>query len=190
MSQVRGNTLVSALNDMRRRLGEPALARVLAAMKPENARVIAGGLARNNWYPFDAYLDFCLTGDRVLGKGDYSHARANAAIAAEADLNIFLKVMVMVFSTPSELVQKLPTIWSKYYDSGVIVVTQDTPEQIRVELRDFPTPHALHCEIISGWVERFMQLTVARKGKTSRCSHPSCRAKGGAVCEFVVDFTR
>ena len=190
MPQVRGNTLVSAIVDMRKRLGGPTFDRVLIAMKPENAAVIRGGLVRSGWYPFETYLDFCLTGDRVLGKGDYSHARANAAIAAEADLNIFLKVMVMVFSSPSELVQKLPTIWGKYYDSGAIVVTRDEPEQIRLELRDFPTPHALHCEIISGWVERFLQLTVARKGKTARCSHPSCRAKGAPACEFVVDFTR
>lgn len=188
MALVRGNALVSGVQDLRKRYGEQSFEWVLAAMQPANAQFIRAGLVRNNWYPFEAYLDFCLCGDRILGKGDYTHARTIAGLAAEADLGIFLKVLVMVFSNPSDLVAKLPAIWGKYYDSGEVVVTGDSPSQVRLELRDFPSPHALHCEVVAGWLERFLQLTLARKGRTARCTHPRCRTKGAPVCEFVVDF--
>jgi hypothetical protein len=189
MAQVRGNALVSGINDLKKRYGEDGYKKILEAMKPEHAAVFRNGLIRNNWYPFEAYIDFCEVGDRLNGKGDYTHARITAGKAAEADLSLFLKVVVMVFSTPSELVQKIPAIWGKFYDSGQVVVTADTPTRIALELREFPTPHPLHCELIAGWLEKFLQLTVARKGMKARCAHPQCRTKGARVCEFVIQFS-
>jgi hypothetical protein len=188
MAQVRGNTLASGVADLKRRYGEDVFKKIIAAMQPEHAKVLDGGIARTGWYPFEAYIDFCMTGDRLLGKGDFSHTRSVAADAATADLSIFLKVYVTVFSTPSEVLARLPSVWGRYYDSGKLVVTSDTPTQVTFELRDFPTPHAMHCTILEGWTERFLQLTLKRKGKTARCTHPRCRTKGAPVCEFVVDF--
>ncbi len=188
MVRVRGNALSSGAEYLRKRHGEEAIAKVFAAMKPEHASIVSGWIARSNWYPFDAYIGFCEAADRILGKGDGSQARETAAIAAEADLGTFLKFVVSVFGTPSELMKRLAMVWGRYYDGGQLVVTEDGPNGMKFEVRDFPTPHALHCTIIEGFTERFLQLALKRKGKTVRCSHPKCRTEGAPVCEFVAEF--
>ena len=52
------------------------------------------------------------------------------------------------------------------------------------ELRDFPLVSATFCARVTGWFAWFAE----KAEKTAKVSHPTCRAKGDAVCRWRIDW--
>lgn len=185
MVHVKGSAIAARLNWVRRHHGEAAVEKVRAAMKQ---RAAAGklqfGVAKSDWYPFDLFIDLIETIDRVLGKGDGALYAVIAGQSAEDDMKTIYKVFFKMMK-PLFIVKKASQVWRQHYDSGRLVVVREEPGAAELEILDFATPHAVHCESIRGFCLKTLEMTGVRNPAGV---HRTCRAKGDARCLFLMTW--
>jgi len=75
-------------------------------------------------------------------------------------------------------------MWSSLYNRGELRVEDQTDGSARIRLVNFPTELA-GCSRITGWIERMAELTGA---KNVRIEKTACFTKGGAACEWKVEW--
>ncbi len=181
MVQVKGTAISGRRQYLLRYHGEDKLRAVLAQLKDrEAAKRLETGVLKSAWYPFDLFIDFTQSIDRVVGTGDGKLYRAMAAQTAEDDLSTVYKVFFK-FLQPMYIFGKAAQLWSAYYTSGKLQTTQLGPGTIEIEIANFETPHWVHCESVLGWAHRSIELTGV---KNVHVEHVECRAKGAAHCRM------
>lgn len=178
---VKGTAIAGRRQYVLRYHGEDKLRAVLAQLKDRGAaQRLEAGVLKSAWYPFSLFVDLTETIDRVVGRGDGRLYRSIAAQTAEDDLSTVYKVFFK-FLQPSYIFGKASQLWSSYYSSGSLKVSERAPGDIEMEVVGFETPHWAHCESVLGWAERSIQLTGV---KNVRAEHLECRSKGAPRCRM------
>lgn len=181
MINVKGTAISGRRQYVIRYHSEDKLRAVLGKLKDrEQAKRLETGVLKSAWYPFDLFVDFTETIDRVVGKGDGKLYRAVAAQTAEDDLSTVYKVFFK-FLKPMYIFEKAGQLWSSYYSSGQLKSTTLGPSDIELEIIGFETPHWAHCESVVGWAQRSIELTGV---KNVQADHTECRAKGARRCRM------
>ena len=125
------------------------------------------------------------TEEAALAKGEPVEAfarragREGASDAVKGIYRFFALVM-----TPPALLSKAAQMWSSLYNRGELRVEDQTDGSARIRLVDFPSELA-GCSRITGWIERMAELTGA---KNVRIEKTACFTKGGAACEWKVQW--
>jgi hypothetical protein len=185
MAQVKGSAIAARLNWVRRYHGDAAVDQVRNAMTLSAAAgKLQFGVAKSGWYPFALFIDLIETIDRVLGKGDGALYAEIAGQSAEDDMRTIYKVFFRMMQ-PLFIVKKASQVWRQHYDSGRLVVVREGECDAELEILDFETPHAVHCESIRGFCLRTTQMTGVAN---ARAVHTQCRAKGDARCVFLMSW--
>ncbi len=186
--RVRGSNFVDGIRYLRRVHGDEKMARLVAALQPEHAKLARDGLLSNLWYPWELYLDFWSSVERVYGTGDLSFVAGVSRALVDEQMATSFKPLMAVYGAPSQASQRTAVLWKRHFEGGELVELDDPRKLIRFELRDFPSPNAMHCTLVMAFVQRFLELT-AKKKTPQKASHPSCRALGAPTCEFVFEPT-
>jgi hypothetical protein len=181
--QVRGNLLEGRLAFVRKRFGESHIARVLDALEDRaGAARLSTGVEPGLWYPFALFVSLSQAIDRVCGRGDGALYRPMGAAAVDKSLRGASRVLLRIASV-GLLLEKAGTSWRQLYTSGRLVIRRSEERLVEVELADFETPHAVHCEAVAGWLERYLAVGGFAGG---RVDHTACRAHDDAACLFAV----
>ena len=186
MPNVKGTSIAARLEYVRRRGGEEGVASVLDQLtdKAEVDQIRVTGPLKSAWYPFRMFVELIEAIDRKYGKGDGSIIQDLGAEVARTDLKSVYKIFYRIAS-PNFVVSKATQVWDRYYDSGELIVLQNDPGKVRIELRSFATPHRAHCESVLGWMRETLHMSGAAGCKVS---HPKCRTKGDPICEYVATW--
>lgn len=186
--EIRGSLLLGRLAFVRKRYGEAAAGRVLEALEDRAAAArLSTGVEPGLWYPFDTFVALSEAIDRVCGRGDGALLRPMAAAAADADRALRGPTRVLLrIASVGLLLEKAGTSWRQLYTSGRLVIRRSEERLVEVELADFETPHAVHCESVAGWLERYLAIGGLSDG---RVTHTACRARGDAACLFAVAWS-
>lgn len=105
---------------------------------------------------------------------------------SDRDLNTIFK-LVLKIGSPHMLLRRGPSLWARYYDTGIVESEQLAPHQWQMTL-DAPTDpeeaanRFICAQGVCGWVEHGLELT----GVTGTCQHVECRFQGADRCRYDV----
>ncbi len=148
----------------------PALREVLMAPKLKG------------WVEFDTFVEATTLVDRLFGKGDLALAREIGRFSADHEIGVWKSLLLRRIS-PGMLLGMASGVWSHHYDGGRLVSRATGATGLSVRIEGFPQPHAAHCRSIAGWMEGSLALGPRQRIEVAELS---CRARGGASCEFTV----
>jgi hypothetical protein len=184
MSQIKGTNLAHVHAFVLKELGEPGLASLRTALKPETQAALDSYIAAA-WYPGNVYVELLHALDTTLGKGDGEILERAGAYAAEYDLTRIHRVLFR-FANPAFVLEKSMEIWSRFFDTGKWKITRPSPTSALGDLHDFKLVDAAVCRYLNAYLARLFELVGA---KNVEVRHPECRARGAKVCRFVIGWT-
>lgn len=180
VANVKGSALSSRVLWVQLNHGSAGLARLLPQCSPELRSAIEIGINKAKWYPFDQFIELIATIDRLFGKGDLSLVDELARHGADANLTTIYRLFYKV-GTTHWILGRAVRLWSAHYDSGFLEVMTRGPRTAVLRIRDFDTPHEIHCRSVLGWAKRSIELSG---GKGVVSTETRCRMKGDDFCQL------
>jgi hypothetical protein len=178
MARVKGFALRGLLKSVKDSGG--SIPAVLAAVPEADRAVFARSIVTSEWYPYAAFVGLVRAIDRIQGQGDLAYARKLGRGAAGRDLGTTFRIISAITSTKF-LLERGHVFWSKYCDTGRLVLDASQPLSFRARLEDFPDIDAAHCLLVEGWLEG---LGDALGAVGMACRQAACVHHGDPACEF------
>lgn len=180
VANVKGSALSSRVLWVQLNHGAAGVDRLLPQCSTELRASIEGGIHKARWYPFDQFIELITTIDRLFGKGDLSLVPELARHGADANLTTIYRLFYKV-GTTHWILGRAVRLWSAHYDSGYLEVLTRGPKTAVLRIRDFATPHPVHCMSVLGWAGRSIELSGGRdvKGEETKC-----RTRGDDWCQL------
>lgn len=184
MPNVKGSVLRSRLDFVEKKFGAPVLERVLAALPPDERQILGRRLLPAQWYPFTLGESLENTILRVLGEDGRRTFLEMGRRSAEYNLEGVHKVFVHA-GNPHGLLCRAPAIYKLYYDTGHRTYEMTGENTCSLITYDSESFSEADCLTIIGWHERAVELC---SGRHAEVDHPRCRARGDAVCEYLISW--
>lgn len=183
MQQIKGAVLKSRLAFTEEHGGKEGLRRVLEALGPDDQRALRI-VFTSNWYPFEIgrRLDDAIV--QVLGSGRAGFFEDLGAASADRNLG-GVHSGYLTPGDPQAFLAKAPQIYDLYYDTGRREYRKTGDRSALLTTHDAETFSAPDCLTVIGWYRRAVELCGARN---ARVTEEECRAKGGAVCRYRVEW--
>ena len=160
--------------------GAGGMARFLAQASPALRATVEAGIEKAKWYPFEQFIEINETLDRLFGNGDLALVRELGRYGADASLTTIYRLFYKV-GTAHWILGRAVRLWSAHYDSGALEVLTRGPRTAVLRIRNFATPHVVHCTAITGWAERAIELSG---GTHVRIHEATCRTRGDDLCQL------
>ncbi|MFY9557458.1 MAG: hypothetical protein WAV20_03550 [Blastocatellia bacterium] len=186
MAEVKGillNAWVKFVND---RYGEQAVANALAALSPEDRRLVPGKFLDASWYPYDSLHALRRLTRPLVKKADRDITTEIGRFMAEhAFTGVYRSLLA---HDPIKQVEKFTSIGEFFFHDTRKLETEITgPASCLVRYRYEPgaKPTGAICTSLGGFWSRSLELTGASNVKGS---HPKCLSTGSDCCEFVFEW--
>lgn len=186
MQQIKGAVLKSRLTFVEEQAGKDGVARVLARLTPEEQRSLRL-LFTSNWYPVG--LCHALDDAIVAELGDGRLEVFEQLGAASADRNLGRTGVHAGYLSPGDphgFLAKAPQIYSMYYEKGRREYVPTGATAGVLTTYDAANVDANDCRTVVGWYRRALELCGVR---AVRVTETECRARGGTVCRYEVNWT-
>ena len=180
MANVKGSAFASRMNWVRLNHGERGVARLAEKVSPELEQVVEQGAVMARWYPFELFVEINTAIDAVFGKADLTLVRQLGRHGADANLTTIYRLFYKV-GTTKWILERASRLWGMHYDSGRLIVRRFPGKEVEMEIKDFATPHRVHCDSVHGWAERSLELSGADEALVDELA---CRARGDDRCRF------
>ena len=184
-ARIKGSVLISRLNLLRQQGGPELVEKVLSRLSAPDQAALRGMLLPIGWYPLELNnrLDTAIA--EALSPEDRKRAYMQMG-RASADEN--LKGAHHVFLRPGDphfLLSQAPQIYRFYYAVGSRTYERTSDRSAVLRTFNAETVTEPDCLTVMGWHERAVELSG---GKAVQVTHPTCRAKGGALCEYHLSW--
>ncbi|AKF80712.1 Myxococcales-restricted protein, TIGR02265 family [Myxococcus fulvus] len=180
-SRIKGGVLIARLNMLRRLGGQVRVDQVLGRLPPVDQALLRQAILPVAWYPLELNLRLDSAIAEVLSPEDEGRAfidmgRSSADEALHGEQSAFIRR-----GEPHFLLSQAPRIYRFYYAVGSRTYESTGPRS--AILRTFSAENVTEadCLTIIGWHERAIELSG---GLSPRVTHPMCRARGAAHCEY------
>jgi hypothetical protein len=181
---VKGTLLAHLHAFVRSEVGEPGWSSLLAALSPEDARLLGDLVIAGAWRPVGVWnraVDSFLNGR--FSEPHLEMAKL-AKLVAERDLTTLFKV-VLKMRSPEFVLNRSPSLYNRYFSEGQFHAQPVGPRHWRASLTvpagENEGPGLFSCNIgICTWLSHALELSGVRPHVT----HPKCRFAGSASCEY------
>ncbi len=183
MQQIKGAVLKSRMAFVHDLLGGDGVQRVLAGLPPEDQAALKSILTIR-WYPFEVgkRLDEAIVA--VCGNGDPMFFKQLGAASADKNLAGPHKSF-LTQGEPHTFLAKAPAVYRLYYETGRREYERTGEKSGVLTTHEAETFSAPDCLTVVGWHERALEMC----GATGvRIVEEECRANGGAVCRYRVEW--
>lgn len=180
MANVKGSALSSRVLWVQLNHGSAGIERMLPQCSVELRATIEGGVHKARWYPFEQFIELISTIDRLFGKGDLGLVEELARHGADANLTTIYRLFYKV-GTTHWILGRAVRLWSAHYDTGYLEVMTRGPKTAVLRIRNFDTPHKIHCRSVMGWTKRSIELSG---GKRVESIETKCRLSGDEFCQL------
>jgi predicted hydrocarbon binding protein len=153
---------------------------ILDRLQPATRALADSRLLKNEWYPFDAFVDLVEAADAVVGDGSLALSRTLGAHAAEVNLPTIYKLFYKVGS-PEYILNKAATLWSVHHDTGSAKLVRLEPNHVEYQIHGFERPHRALCLSLQGFIEKSLELTGV---DDVQVHERQCAAEGAEYCAF------
>lgn len=183
MQQIKGAVLKSRLAFVKQHAGQDGLDRVLNLLPPDDQRLLRV-VFTSNWYPFQVgkRLDDAIVQVMGGGRNDYFEklgeasainnlGSVHAGYLTKGDAHAFLA--------------KAPQIYDMYYETGRREYEKTGERSATLTTRDAETFSAPDCLTVAAWYRKALELCGV---PNARVRETECRAKGGEVCRYEIEW--
>lgn len=183
MQQIKGTVIKARLAFVEQHWGRDGVDRITAALPPEDADHLRAVLSVK-WYPLGLgeRLDDSIV--QVLGGGDQGVFERLGEASADANLAT-LHRSFLTPGRPHAFLGKAQHIYQLYYEVGRRTYEQSGERSGTLTTFDAETFSAPDCLTVIGWYRRALEMCGA---SGVRIRHPECRARGGEVCRYELDW--
>ena len=183
MQQIKGAVIKSRLGFVEEHFGREGLARVLESLPADDQRLLRI-VFTSNWYPFELgkRLDDAIV--RVLGGGRPELFEKLGEASAVRNLSS-LHSGYITPGDPHAFLAKAPSIYALYYESGRREYRKTGEKSAELVTHDAETFSAPDCLTVVGWYRKALEMCGASE---VRVTEAECRAKGGAVCRYLIEW--
>ena len=179
-SNAKGTVFLATMRFLRESFGEDGLGKVLARLSPEERERLEGSVLPSAWYPVSFLLDLMRATKAEFGASMPDlYARMGRSSADYSLTTVYS--MVFKVSSPQWIISRASAVFSSYYDSGKMSVSENGKGSAVLEIADFAEPAPEFCERIRAWCGRVLEHCGA---KAVRVEHTQCRCRGDATCRF------
>lgn len=184
MQQIKGSVLKSRLGFVEEHAGTEGLERVMAALPPDDRRLLASVLTLK-WYPFalGEQLDNAIV--NVVGGGRAAFFERLGEASATKNLTTLHKGF-LTEGHPHAFLAKAPMIYSLYYEVGRREYERTGEREGVLTTYDAETFSAPDCLTVVGWYRKALELCGA-SGVVVR--EDVCRSRGDSVCRYRVSWS-
>jgi uncharacterized protein (TIGR02265 family) len=185
VQQIKGAVLKSRIAFIEDHFGKDGVQKVLTSLPLDDQRPLRL-LFTSNWYPFELgkRLDDAIV--RVLADGRPDFFERLGAASAEKNLGS-LHAGYLTPGDPQAFLAKAPQIYSLYYETGRREYTPTGPNSGVLTTYEAETFSGPDCMTVIGWYKKALEMCGARKVSVAE---DECRANGGAVCRYRVEWQR
>ncbi len=183
MQQIKGAVLKSRLAYVQENFGKERLQQVVDSLPTDDQRTMRL-VFTSNWYPFEVgrRLDDAIV--NVLGGGRPEFFEKLGEASATKNL-ASLHSGYLTKNDPHAFLAKAPSIYALYYESGRREYRQTGERSGTLTTHDAETFSAPDCLTVIGWHRRGLEMCGVHG---ARIRETECRAKGGAVCRYEVEW--
>jgi uncharacterized protein (TIGR02265 family) len=180
---VRGGVIASRLEFVRSERGDNAVQRILSRLSDADRALFGGTINADGWYPFPAgeRLDALIAEEYGGGEAIF---RTMGIRSAEHNLGATQRLFVEG-RDPHGLLRSASTIYRLYYDTGSRTYQAVSMRRAVLRTLQSRTFSRFDCLTVMGWHEKAIEMCG---GREPRVTHPKCRAKGDAWCEYVCEW--
>jgi hypothetical protein len=169
--------------------GEGAWKRIVSNLPEPDSAILESGLVSTDWYPAPLLNRLLNTYDVLHGNGDFLSIVPIAEYIARKDLGPMLEAL-MNLKKPAIILKSAPSLWSRYFDSGMLEIELlDVEKKYAVlyldELADEERASGVAvCNFaVPEWFKTGLKLAGAN---TVKIIQTSCRYKNDNICRFEV----
>jgi uncharacterized protein (TIGR02265 family) len=183
MQQIKGTILKSRLGFVEQHWGEEGVQRLLATFGEADRRALQT-LLTSKWYPFELGKQLDAAVVEVLGNGDATMFERLGAASADTNLTTVHRSFLTA-GRPHAFLAKAQQIYDFYYETGRRTYVQTGEKSGVITTHDAQTYSVPDCLTIVGWYRRALEMCGATGVEIVE---EECRAKGGAVCRYRVQW--
>lgn len=121
---------------------------------------------------------------RSFGQDPQEAARQVGIFSAETTMGTFYRFLLST-ATPAAIVQKFPSIWKNYSDTGEVTECSAEGNRGKVVLVGFDNA-GLACYTLCGFAQKTLEMAGARNAQVN---HTECVACGGGKCRFEMTWS-
>lgn len=183
MQQIKGTILKSRLAFVEEHWGAEGVNALLATFTAEDQRALQS-LLTSKWYPFELGKRLDAGVVEVLGKGDPTLFERLGAASAQTNLTSVHKTFLTP-GRPHAFLAKAQQIYGFYYETGRRAYEQTGENSGVITTSDAETYSVPDCLTVVGWYRHALEMCGATGVEIVE---DECRAKGDAVCRYVVSW--
>jgi uncharacterized protein (TIGR02265 family) len=184
VQQIRGTVLKARLAFVEENAGRDGLARVVAALPPDDQKSLKMILSIS-WYPFavGTRLDQAIV--TVLGGGDARYFEKLGEASATSNLASAHRAYVTKGDAHGFLA-KAPQIYRMYYEVGRREYERTGEREAVLTTYEAETFSIPDCSTVVGWHRKALEICDV---KGAQVVEEECRAKGAAHCRYRLTWS-
>ncbi len=184
MSNVKGHALLACKYYLQKHFKENELLKLRTQLDESKYNLLMNP-EPELYYPLNDFVEINLAITKVFSNGNTGiirdMGRQSATEAVKGAYSSFFK-----FGNPEHILKICSEVFTKYYDTGKMILKDSTKSSAALELVDFnieePSLMDLICTRVEGWIERALEISV---GKSMKTNQELCVARGDNSCLFV-----
>jgi hypothetical protein len=182
--KIKGMILNSRREFVRENFGESSWDKVMEGLPDEDRKLIGDSILSSQWYPFEIgdHIDNAIV--KVLGKGDKLVFEQLGAKSAQKSLAKEHRTFLSP-GNPQSFMKKTGSIYKFYYDTGHREYEITGPASGVITTYDAETYSVPDCLTVIGWYKEALKMCGA---KNIKITEEECRATGGKVCRYRVEW--
>jgi uncharacterized protein (TIGR02265 family) len=181
--RVKGAPILSRFAFVRELRGEDGLQKVLGRLS-EADRAMCKNIFTSGWYPFELsdHIGTAIAAELEMGSDSFLLMGEKSAID---NLTGPHKPMLSD-GDPQRLLAQAPQIYRLYYDTGHREYERVDEKKAILRTYNAETFSRNDCLTVVGWHRKAIEMCG---GRDVRVTETKCRAKGGAHCEYVCEWS-
>jgi uncharacterized protein (TIGR02265 family) len=182
--KIKGMVINARKEFVRENFGSGAWEKVIEGLSQEDRSLIGESVLSNQWYPFEIGDHIDKTIVKVLGKGDNKVFEQLGAKSAQKSLAKEHRTFLSP-GNPQSFMKKAGAIYKFYYDTGRRDYQPTGPSSGVLTTYDAETYSQPDCLTVIGWYREALKMCGA---KDIKITEEECRATGGTVCRYRVEW--
>ena len=185
----KGSILINAKEYIITSHGESVWKKIVNNLQEQDKEILENDLITTEWYPAPLLNRLLNTYDVVHGNGDFLSVIPLAEYIARKDLGPMLDSLVNL-KTPPVLLKSAPSLWSRYFDSGLMeleLLDEETNFSVLYLDEIADENRASGVAVCNFAVPEWFKTGLTMAGANSaEIVQTECRYKNSKPCKFEV----
>jgi predicted hydrocarbon binding protein len=183
-AKIKGNQIVLAKRYFLEHFDPEAVKSVYQNLSSDAREIIDRAILSGTWEPEEAYVEFLIKADKILGAGDYKLDWECGKFIAIKGIPTVYKIFIKL-GDPMFVIERADRFWHQVHSTGKLQIVKTGKNSIIGKVIEKEFPHKAFCATLAGYFYGTLELCGA---KNIQIKETICAADRGNTCEFAVSW--